>query len=370
MSLDIQNGESRSSIRQKLNTRVFDLTGNNVVTGNTTFEGDLTAQSINAPIIQAEEIYGNAKLNGSKILTLNTPLSNESIFKISPSVKGIEFSRLRIYTDGKQVDIVPNDYVDLDDVYARVDSGKTYYVEYWLGGFSWSWRRDNIFAKYGGFHDITVDISGDRAEMKSGYIPSENRFYLYVKSSLNWTPFAGLENVDVFLVGGGSDGFNITHRGGNSGQTKVYKASSDGYKTGGAIAVSSSSSIPIIVGGRSGDTSFGTYVAKGGSSSGGGIGGSSGGAPGYPGSSNGDLQGYTTREFGESTGKLYAAGGSASAISIRTDGIGGAGLYNSLSLSTAGTANTGSGGGGKGTDGSMNPGAGGTGLCVIRWDVI
>ena len=96
----------------------------------------------------------------------------------------------------------------------------------------------------------------------------------------------------------------------------------------------------------------------------------------------GEGDGTTTREFGEATGELYAAGGGGGLLhtndtsyySVAAPGGGGRGsiVYQSSSSSmsgSAGTANTGSGGGG-GAHGSANSPrngyAGGSGIVIIR----
>ena len=160
--------------------------------------------------------------------------------------------------------------------------------------------------------------------------------------------------VDVFLVGAGGGGkSDSVSGGGGSGYTKTVKSV--------AIAKNAKYTIEIGVSGESingGNTSAFGVTAEGGKKGGstfgnGGNGGSGGGGfnaaggiDGANGSTNslyrgGTGQGTTTREFGESTGDLYASGGS---------GVSGG--------ATAGADNTG--------DGGDNGKAGGSGIVVIR----
>ena len=86
--------------------------------------------------------------------------------------------------------------------------------------------------------------------------------------------------------------------------------------------------------------------------------------------SPGKGQGTTTREFGESTGTLYAggggAGGNGSAQAKGGSGGGGNGAYSGTNAQpTSGEANTGGGGGGM-YYGLTNVGKGGSGIAVIR----
>lgn len=95
-------------------------------------------------------------------------------------------------------------------------------------------------------------------------------------------------------------------------------------------------------------------------------------------------QGFTTREFGELNGKLYAAGGGGGrsyystaygAGALGGDGGGGNGAIGSsaaiaMTLPTPGEVNTGSGGGGGGGNSNVDntvSGAGGSGIVCIRF---
>lgn len=204
--------------------------------------------------------------------------------------------------------------------------------------------------------------------------------------------------IDLFLVGGGG-GSNLgysggggTSGGGGGGYTATYKK----------VAVSAGSiSVTIGAGGNKGlrdsftqatdggTTIFGTYSANGGkaSKSTGGDGGSGGGGGSYDeetdkggsggsdgkngaqggggGNAGGAGQGTTTREFGETTGKLYAGGGGGGGgRSAAAGGAGGGGAGGKTGVGSPGEANTGGGGGGSGlrVDGAN----GGSGIVCFR----
>ena len=176
--------------------------------------------------------------------------------------------------------------------------------------------------------------------------------------------------IDAFLVGGGGGG---QAPGGGGGYTTTVKSlvltANTEYPitvgaggTAGAIALgtnggsSGAFSCSAAGGERATSANQGGNGGSGGGASvqsSGGNGGSDGGDGGKVGSSgnNGKGQGTTTREFGESTGDLYAGGGGGKENGL--GGAGGGGDYNE-----DGEANTGGGGGGHG--------AGGSGIVIIR----
>ena len=223
--------------------------------------------------------------------------------------------------------------------------------------------------------------------------------------------------IDVFMVGGGGRGSDVYYTslergagGGGGGYTRTVK----NYAANGTY--------PIVIGGGSStagvagaSTSFGTALSvdggesikttdapstyrggNGGSGGGGGVksnsdygaGGSDGanGETGYPTTiASGAGQGYSTREFGEPTGKLYAGGGgggryiSASTAVVSPGGAGGGGtggwFYNPKNnqAPAAGVANTGGGGGGgargissSGTGTHVLGASGGSGIVCFR----
>lgn len=217
--------------------------------------------------------------------------------------------------------------------------------------------------------------------------------------------------IDVFMVGGGGNGgkgnSDVTYHGaggGGGGYTQTIKN----------IQVVSGEQYTVTIGsGGGGKTYFNSFSVNGGNSattvvsstskSNGGNGGSggcanfyygkldlsSGGSDGSNGgceknvdNSTGSLtysfagigQGYTTREFGDLNGKLYAGGGGAgstmfgSAIPGGSGGGGMGGGYNGTGNDTgaAGDANTGGGAGGNRYKATNTPAVGGSGIVCIR----
>lgn len=199
--------------------------------------------------------------------------------------------------------------------------------------------------------------------------------------------------IDVFCVGGGCAGGSGYWDAGNG----YGKAGSGGYTTtqkSVQSAANVSYNIVIGAGGQSafapgGNTTAFGVAAGGGTKLGGGSGGgaygnrevNNGGSDGGNGDpqdaanigidhwgSPGKGQGHTTREFGESTGTLYAggggAGGNGSAQAHGGAGGGGNGAWNGHPQ-TSGEENTGGGGGGM-YYGLTVLGKGGSGIVVIR----
>ena len=189
--------------------------------------------------------------------------------------------------------------------------------------------------------------------------------------TLTFTNLNGAENgIDVFLVGGGGNGETIRGaRGGGGGYTKTVKGVSIAIATPYTVTIGASSGTSSAFGA----SANGASGADGGS--GGGGGGSSSGTPGNGGSNGGNGtagnvsnggtgQGTTTREFGESTGKLYSGGGGGSAAyaGAAGDSTAGAGA-NFGGAAKNGVANTG-GGGGAAYSGTA--GRGGSGIVIAR----
>ena len=199
--------------------------------------------------------------------------------------------------------------------------------------------------------------------------------------------------LDVFCVGGGGAGGSGYWDAGNG----YGKAGSGGYTTTTkSIQVTANTNYSIVIGagGQSafapgGSTSAFGVTANGGTKLGGGSGGgaygnrdvNNGGSDGGNGDpqdaanigidhwgSPGKGQGTTTREFGESTGTLYAGGGGAGGNGSKQAkggrGGGGNGAWNGHQP-TSGAANTGGGGGGMYAN-LTNVGKGGSGIVVIR----
>lgn len=166
----------------------------------------------------------------------------------------------------------------------------------------------------------------------------------------------------------------------NGGDTTAFGSTAEGGRvptvmtSGGDL--DSSRFIFLICGGNGG-SGGGQSVGRGITSpyniaGAGGSDGSDGGAANpQPSASNypiGTGQGTTTREFGETTGKLYAGGGGAGNIlgtpTAGGDGGGGNGGGNAANMNAA--ANTGGGGGGQNESGGTTAGAGGSGIVCIR----
>ena len=199
--------------------------------------------------------------------------------------------------------------------------------------------------------------------------------------------------IDVFCVGGGGAGGSGYWDAGNG----YGKAGSGGYTTTQKSVQSAANVSYNIVVGAGGQSAFASggnttafgVAAGGGTKLGGGSGGgaygnrevNNGGSDGGNGDpqdaanigidhwgSPGKGQGTTTREFGESTGTLYAggggAGGNGSAQAHGGAGGGGNGAWNGHQP-TSGGENTGGGGGGM-YYGLTNVGKGGSGIVVIR----
>ena len=210
--------------------------------------------------------------------------------------------------------------------------------------------------------------------------------------TLTFTNLNGAENgIDVFLVGGGGGGSRAA---GGGGYTKTLKAVKVTVGTAYAIEVGAGgiAGVGNSKAGSSGGTSsaFGasanggkangtasSYIGANGGSGGGA--GSSNGAGGQGGSDGSDGfhrdgthrdsgtgQGTTTREFGESGGKLYAGGGGGVGTTTPANGgAGGGGAGGKLSGgATSGETNTGGGGGGAANN--KAGGSGGSGIVVIR----
>lgn len=216
---------------------------------------------------------------------------------------------------------------------------------------------------------------------------------------------AGCTSVDVFLVGGGAGGADVSA--GAGGRTKTFKKSNDGHKDGNEIIVTPGQSIKIIVGagghagvgnpstsGAGGYSQFmnSNYQVAGGDSatsdynvgpvSNGGSGGcgwnGKAGSDGSDGTGTyaGAGQGYTTRDFGEVTGKRNAGGGGCNrgsstgrrgGVSDYTEGSGGT-MYSNSPWARSGSGGGGYGGGGGGASYSTSAsGGGGDGTVLIRY---
>lgn len=256
---------------------------------------------------------------------------------------------------------------------------------------AWNYITSSIGREYGGYVQGTITnntITGIQTFTSSG----------------TFTVPAAVRTLKVFLVGGGAA--SGRNSGGGGGEAAYYSA----------VAVTPGQQIAVGIGaggtnyGAGGQSSFGSYIARGGNgwSWGGGAGGmdyastsdsrGTGGEGGSDGGGGKDWttgntiangQGHTTRAFYETGGTLYAGGGGGG-MGLRTGrynhggagGAGGGGMgdddynpYNSNGNAAPGAANTGGGAGGvslynynddNGT--KYRPSRnGGSGICIIRW---
>lgn len=209
--------------------------------------------------------------------------------------------------------------------------------------------------------------------------------------TLTFTSLNGAENgIDVFLVGGGGGGGRAAGGGGYTKTLKAVKVSAGtaysivvgaggiagvgNSKAGGTGGTSNAFGASANGGKANGTASF--VGSDGGSGGGAGSANGTGGKGGSDGSDgfnrdgthrdSGTGQGTTTREFGESGGKLYAGGGGGVGTTTPANGgAGGGGAGgNTSSGATSGETNTGSGGGGAANN--KAGGAGGSGIVIIR----
>ena len=252
---------------------------------------------------------------------------------------------------------------------------------------------------YTGDYEIVND-DNEAIETSSG----NWKIRFLTSGTLVFSVLNGAENgIDVFLVGGGGGGGksqkqSVGSGGGGGGYTNTQKNT--------AITAGTSYGIVIGAGGASavagGNTSAFGAAANGGAAgngANGGAGGSGGGGGGYSkdyaganggsdgstpdkvtsGGTGGAGQSATTREFGDTNGKLYAGGGGGgsgisgggTASEAGAGGANGGGAGGVKDVGADGEANTGGGGGGGGQKTASgktaeNGGSGGSGIVVIR----
>jgi hypothetical protein len=230
--------------------------------------------------------------------------------------------------------------------------------------------------------NMKLNPVGDTTKYNFSY---SGRYTIINGSTDNWKvkfltsgtliPLVDME-IDSFIVGAGGGPGTYYGSGGGGGYTKIQPAIaltknqsypitiglggiSQGSKTMGLAGGSSSAFGFTAAGGLGGKTGneVPAYGGDGGSGGAGGTG--TGGTNGGRGSLYGGIgQMTTTREFGESTGDLYAGGGGGY---NGPGGAGGGGNGSQYGTPNSGTANTGGGAGGD------NSGAiGGDGVVVIR----
>lgn len=187
--------------------------------------------------------------------------------------------------------------------------------------------------------------------------------------TLTFTDLRGAANgIDVFLVGAGGGcntwDSNWGQHGGGSGFTTTARQVSISEGQPYEISIGAGGGLNAIGGTTS---AFGAEALGGNPAikTGGGTGGSNGGGYNYSGgSSDGNPgQGTTTREFGESEGKLYAGGGAGGGSSLDkfSGGEGGGGA-----TGRNGETNTGGGAGGSASSSPQSIQYGGSGIVIIR----
>lgn len=219
---------------------------------------------------------------------------------------------------------------------------------------------------YTGDYEVVDDSDNPISDFASWKNNWKIRFL--TSGTLTFTKLNGWNGqLDVFLVGGGGDGGN----GQDNSDTGGYWSGAgggSGFTTTESITIKAGVDYSISIPSAGGNAqAFGKTALHGnnGTSEQGGRGGSGGGQAGFGGGGKGGKggvdgsngggpggagQGTTTREFGESAGKLYATGG---------DGASG---Y--TKAPTNQVSNSGNGGGGGGFRG--NGSAGSSGIVIIR----
>lgn len=246
--------------------------------------------------------------------------------------------------------------------------------------------------------------TGSYELIDDGKVNNKQNWRLKLKTSGTLTFQRIATPIDIFCVGGGG---GAKLYGGGGGYTKT--GTNQSVKAGQAYTITIGSGGSMGV--RGGTSSFGSLLSAEGGYAGysngttGGNGGSGGGDFGNQGKAGnggsngsdgttgqsqyhdggawvwrnsnhqGKGQGTTTREFGSSSGTLYAGGGGGgnSKKDHNTGGYGGSGGggqgacrgSGSSAAATAGTVNTGGGGGGGNVDGAESM-PGGSGIIVIR----
>lgn len=213
----------------------------------------------------------------------------------------------------------------------------------------------DVFAVGGGSGGGTGNSSGDTTYAGGGggggYTTTQKSVYLEQNRSYEIVIGDGGTYATNGTVkagdGGTTSGFNITASGGKSA---IYPQAGSGGSGGGGSVSNNKMGNDGAIGGSDGSNGSGTFKA-------------------------GTGQGSTTREFGESTGDLYAGGGGGGASNWHyfSGALGGEGGGANGSAITKGQqtpgedalANTGGGGGGGGYYG-CNGGKGGSGILIIR----
>lgn len=229
---------------------------------------------------------------------------------------------------------------------------------------------------------------------------TSGRIELYESGTLTLYP----GTYDAFLVGGGASGSITTdtsvqeHTGGGGGgytttisdivvserSAFITTVGAGGNRSAGSQTIFENGSTTIKYTANGGAMVTGEYIANGGAGGSGGGGFNRDSDNGYAGGSDGSNglgrtggmgQGTTTRMFGEAGNTLFSGGGGGAGDGRDyypgAGGAGGGGAAGNNVNGVAGTANTGGGGGGYSTVNTgawLQPGAGGSGIIIVRWD--
>lgn len=302
----------------------------------------------------------------------NPTSANKILDLINTKVAGIQ-NRLKLTPAScKQVQGSVGNWVSVD---AYVCHSNT-----WI---QFSATRNTPEFTYTGSYKLVDDSSNEISDFATWTGNWKIRFL--TSGTLTFTSLNGAEGgIDVFLVGGGGGGaYNagVGITGGGGGYTTTARAihvsvgqsygiqigaggnSGHSPSDGGATSALGKTALGGKWGrgntGGDGGSGGGGYVHSSTTGSGAGAGGSDGSNGGSGAGAGGTGQGTTTREFGESTGKLYAGGGASNVVGSISP-IGGAGGGGNPDAS--GEANTGGGCGGT----SNSALHGGSGIVIIR----
>lgn len=286
-------------------------------------------------------------------------------------------------------------------------------AEYGVYRIRMAYRTVPEFTYTGGTYEVVQDDDTAISDITTYNEPNWKIRFLTSGTLTFSNLYGATDGIDIFLVGGGGAGSNPSGggAGGGGGYTRTISSvtvstsspysvtvgeggdrGSKGVATGANGGASSFGTLEPASGGYGGQNSVGGNGGSGGGSGNASVqtpdgktkmaGGSDGGnGSAYSSQSVGIGQGTTTREFGESSGKLYAGGGGggsnqgSSAPSYGGAGGaggGGHGFGASSKPATAGETNTG-GGGGAGANNSVGittanllAGSGGSGIVIIR----
>ena len=337
---------------------------------------------------------------GTIWIRTSTPINVWEVFPVTPvwdAGEGHVYIQNVPATDGNPPNFTALDYSrkPYGAIWLRLSGAMQRVNGAWVRQDAWVWR-DNVWTQFSATRntpeftytgDYAIVDDSDKAISDFATWTGNWKIRFLTSGTLTFTNLNGAGNgIDVFLVGGGGGGGSsgTYGGGGGGGYTKTIKA----------VAVHANTTYTIVVGAGGekespgGESSiFGASASGGkpgagyGSNDGkGGDGGSGGGAYGSngaryggtdgsdgegPDNSRGKGQGSTTREFGESSGRLYSGGGSSGQLTS-------VGASKPPIDETAGApktsppANRGGGGGGTDHVNASTGTAGGSGIVIIR----